>query len=284
VWRVKLGELELRFVSDGHFRLDGGMMFGIVPRVVWERRRPPDELNRVGLQLNCLLIQRGNEYALVDTGLGTNLTPHQRDVIWGLAPGPRLLDSLAALGLAPQDISLVINTHLHIDHCGGDTLLRDGRLRPTFPRARYLVQRQEWQDTLQPNERTRGSYFPELLRPLAEEGLLELLDGDTQVNSYLRCLLTPGHTRGHQSVLVGEGPRKALHLGDAAPFSEHFEKLSWIPGMDLSQLDSLEAKRRLLQQALENDYLLIFYHEDELATARLVREGADYRIVPVSAS
>lgn len=279
---MRLGDLELRFVSDGHFRLDGGMMFGIVPRVVWERRRPPDEQNRVGLELNCLLIRRGNEYTLIDTGLGTNLTPHQRELVWGLAPGPRLLDSLAALGLAPEDISLVVNTHLHIDHCGGDTMLRDGRLAPTFPRARYLVQRREWEDCLNPNERTRGSYFPDMLRPLAKEGLLDLLDGETQVNSYLRCLPTPGHTRGHQSVLVGEGQQKALHLSDVAPFAEHFEKLSWIPGMDLSQLDSLEAKRSLLQQVLENDYLLIFYHEDELAAARLAKESDEYRVVPVS--
>lgn len=279
---MRLGDLELRFVSDGRFRLDGGMMFGVVPRLLWERSRPPDERNRVGLSLNCLLIQRGSDYALIDTGLGTNLTPHEREVIWGLAPGPRLLDSLADLGLAPEDISLVINTHLHTDHCGGDTIVRNGRLVPTFPRARYVVQRREWEDFNNTNERTRGSYATQLLQPLAESGQLELLEGETQVAPHLRCIPTPGHTRGHQSILVGEGEKKALHLGDAAPFTVHFERIAWIPGMDLQQLESLESKRRLLNEALANDYLLIFYHEDTLAAARLVKEGDGHQIVPVS--
>jgi glyoxylase-like metal-dependent hydrolase (beta-lactamase superfamily II) len=281
---VRLGETELRFVSDGHFRLDGGMMFGIVPRVLWAKRFPPDEQNRVGLELNCLLIRHGGELALVDTGLGTNLPPPQLATVWGLVPGPRLLDSLAAVGLAPDDISYVVNTHLHIDHCGGDTVARSGRLEPTFPRARYLVQRQEWLDCTNPNERTRGSYFPELLQPLVDSGQLTLLDGETQITPYLRCLPSPGHTRGHQSVLVGEGAEKALHLGDAAPFAVHFEKLAWVPGMDLAQLDSLESKRRLLDEVVTNDYLLIFYHEAKLAAARLEQDGDTYRIVPVASS
>lgn len=278
---MKLGQTELRFVSDGHFRLDGGMMFGIVPRVLWEKRFPPDEENRVGLELNCLLIRHGDELALVDTGLGTNLPPRQLETVWGLTTGPRLLDKLAAIGLAPEDITCVVNTHLHIDHCGGDTIEAAGRLQPTFPRARYLVQRQEWLDCNSPNERTRGSYFPELLQPLVEGGQLELLDGETQVTPYLRCLPSPGHTRGHQSVLVGAGQEKALHLGDVAPFAVHFEKLAWVPGMDLAQLDSLESKRGLLQEVIANDYLLIFYHEDTLAAARLLQEGDGYRLVPV---
>ncbi|MHB1133630.1 MAG: MBL fold metallo-hydrolase [Chloroflexota bacterium] len=270
----------MSFVSDGHFRLDGGLMFGVVPRVLWQRRLAPDESNRVGLELNCLLVRRDGEYALVDTGLGTNLSAKEQSVFWGLSPGPRLLDNLAAQGLAPEDISLVVHTHLHIDHCGGDTLRREGRLRPAFPRARYLVQRQEWEDFSQPNERTRASYLTELLQPLVESGQLELLDGETQVTSYLRCIPTPGHTRGHQSVLVGEGPRKALHLGDVAPFAVHFERLAWIPAMDVLPLDTLEAKRYLLAEVIANDYLLIFYHENELAAARLERQGDDYRIVP----
>ncbi|MCL4467149.1 MAG: MBL fold metallo-hydrolase [Chloroflexi bacterium] len=242
---MKLGQTELRFVSDGHFRLDGGMMFGIVPRVLWEKRFPPDEENRVGLELNCLLIRHGHELTLVDTGLGTNLPPRQLETVWGLTPGPRLLDKLAAIGLAPEDITCVVNTHLHIDHCGGDTIEAAGRLQPTFPRARYLVQRQEWLDCNSPNERTRGSYFPELLQPLVEGGQME------------------------------------LHLGDVAPFAVHFEKLAWVPGMDLAQLDSLESKRGLLQEVMANDYLLTFYHEDALAAARLLQEGDGYRLVPV---
>jgi len=279
---MRLGELTLRFVSDGHFRLDGGMMFGVVPRVLWERRMAPDAENRVGLALNCLLIQAPGANVLVDTGLGTNLTEEQLARNWGLAPGPRLLANLAAAGLRPEDISLVVNTHLHVDHCGGDVVRRDGRLVPAFPHARYVVQRREWEDAMHPNERTRASYFPEYLLPLAEAGVLDLIDGEQQVTPFIRCLPTPGHTPGHQSVLVTSGGETAVYLGDVAPFAIHFERLAWIPAIDLLPLATMEAKRSLIQHAAENNYLLIFYHEDAHAAARLVPEGDGYRVVPVN--
>lgn len=277
-----LGELELRPVSDGRFRLDGGMMFGVVPRVLWEKRMPPDEANRVELELNCLLVRGPGFVAIVDTGLGTNLGEKERERIWGLQPGPRLLENLASVGVRPEDVNLVINTHLHIDHCGGNTVVRDGRLVPTFPRARYLVQRREWEDAIQPNERTRTSYLPELLRPVAEAGQLQLLDGESQVNPLLRCLPTPGHTVGHQSVLLGRGTEKALFLGDVAPFAVHCERLAWVPAIDVLPLVTMESKRALLPRAADESYLLIFYHERTLNGARLARDGDEYRLVPVS--
>ncbi len=279
---MKLGELELRFVSDGHFHLDGGMMFGVVPRVVWEKRRPADAEHRVELELNCLLVRSPELNALIDTGLGTNLDEQDQQKIWGLTSGPRLLESLAAIGLFPEDIHLVINTHLHIDHCGGNTIRRDGRLVPTFPRARYVVQRREWEDAMNVNERTRASYLPAFLQPLAEAGLLQLIDGERQITPHLRCLPTPGHTRGHQSILITSRGERALHLGDVAPFAVHFERLAWIPAMDMFPLDTLESKRTLQRAVGEGNHLLIFYHEREYAAARLIKEADGYRLVPAS--
>ncbi len=278
---MKLGELELRFVSDGHFRLDGGMMFGVVPRVLWEKRRPPDAEHRVELELNCLLIRTAEMNVLVDTGLGGNLGENELRKLWGLTAGPRLRENLSAIGLRPEDIHLVVNTHLHVDHSGGNTVRRDGRLVPTFPRARYVVQRREWEDALNVNERTRASYFPVYLRPLAEAGVLHLIDGERQLTPHIRCLPTPGHTRGHQSVLITSGDEQALHLGDVAPFGVHFERLAWIPAMDLLPLETLESKRSLLRRVGEGNHLLIFYHEREYAMARLVKEADGYRLVPL---
>ena len=278
---MRLGELDLHLVSDGKMRLDGGMMFGVVPRVVWEKRMPPDAQNRVELELNCLLVCGPWGNALVDTGLGTNLDANQLEKIWGLTGEGRLLANLAALGLTPSDIDLVVNTHLHVDHAGGNTIRRGERLVPAFPRARYVVQRREWEDAMHVTERTRASYIPQHLAPVAEAGQLELIDGEKQVAPHLRCIPTPGHTRGHQSVLIGRGERKALHLGDVAPFAVHFERLAWIPAMDMLPLETLESKRSLLDEVIKQDYLLIFYHENSHVAARLIQDGGGYRVLPV---
>jgi glyoxylase-like metal-dependent hydrolase (beta-lactamase superfamily II) len=275
---VRLGELDLRPVSDGRFRLDGGMMFGVVPRVLWAKRMAPDEANRVELELNCLLVRGPGFTALIDTGLGTNLSDKEKDRVWGLEPGPRLLDNLASIGVQPEDVDLVVNTHLHIDHCGGNSVRRDGRLAPAFPRARYVVQRREWEDAMAPNERTKTSYLPELLKPIADAGLLQLLDGEAQVNEYLRCLPTPGHTPGHQSVLLSAGDQRALFLGDVAPFAAHCERLAWVPAIDVLPLETMESKRELLPRAADEGYLLIFYHEKTFNGARLSRDGDGYRL------
>ncbi|MDA8217528.1 MAG: MBL fold metallo-hydrolase [Dehalococcoidales bacterium] len=281
---MKLGALELVFVPDGHFRLDGGMLFGVVPRVLWQKRASPDTENRVALEMNCLLIKGPDGHnIIVDTGLGTHLSEKERGQVWGLEEGPRLLDGLRALGLAPEDIDLVVNSHLHLDHSGGNTTIRDGRIVPTFPRARYLVQRREWEDACHVNERTRASYFPQYLAPLAEAGVLELLDGETQLTPYLRVMPSPGHTAGHQSVLIGEGDDKALYLGDVAPFTVHFERLAWIPAIDVFPLTTLETKRSLVTEALHNDHRLIFYHDPQTTAGRLSHvEDGKYRVSPLS--
>lgn len=277
---MRIGDLELHLVSDGRFRLDGGMMFGVVPRVLWEKRMTPDASNRVPLQLNCLLVRGPGFVALVDTGLGTNLTEKERDRIWGLEPGPRLLDNLATLAVAPEEVTLVLNTHLHVDHAGGNTVNRDGRQVPTFPNARYVVQRREWDDAMRPNERTKTSCLPEILLPVAEAGALDLIDGEAEINPYIQCLPTPGHTTGHQSILFSAGGERILHLGDVAPFAAHCERLAWVPAIDILPLETMESKHSLLERAVRENHLLIFYHELEVSAARLERNGDNYRLVP----
>ncbi len=273
---VRVGNVELFPVSDGSFRLDGGASFGLVPRVLWEKVAPPDSLNRIPMALNCLLIRSAGRTILVDTGFGGKLPAKRRDIL-ALQPEPALPASLAALGLAAEDVDIVINTHLHGDHCGGNTAWADGCLVPAYPRAEYWVQRLEWAEALFPNERTRGTYLPENLRPV--EGQLRLLDGDTRVTAEVRCLVTRGHTRAHQCVVIESQGQTAIYLADLAPFAVHLERLPWIAANDVEPLEALETKRSLRRFALEKDALLLFEHDPILVAGRLRQVGDEVQVV-----
>jgi len=249
--------------------LDGGAHFGLVPRVLWQKVIQPDDFNRVPVALNCLLIESEEQRILVDTGLGDKLSDRQRRNYGLHRPDSGLVDALGGLGLSVADIDIVINTHLHGDHCGGNTTLRDGKLVPTFPRARYLVQRLEWCDACHPNERTRPTYLPENLRPVEEAGQLGLLDSDTWVTDEVHCVPHPGHTRAYQSVIMEAGGRTAIYVGDLAPFTIHLERIQWLPAFDVLPFDNLETKRAVRDWAVERDALLIFQHDPRLSWGRL---------------
>ena len=271
---LRLGEVELRLVSDGCFWLDGGANFGLVPRVLWERVMPPDALNRTPMALRCLLIRSAGRTILVDTGYGDKLGEKQRQIL-SLERSPGLP---ATLGLAAEEVDIVINTHLHADHCGGNTTCVDGRVVPTYPRAEYWVQRLEWADALFPNERTRATYLPENLRPC--EDRLRLLDGDTPVTPQVRCLVTRGHTRAHQSIVIESGEQMAIYLGDLAPLAVNLERLTWIAANDVEPLETLETKRSLRRLALERQALVIFGHDPHIALGRLCEVEGGVRVVP----
>lgn len=275
---MRIGDAELFPVSDGSAWVDGGSMYGLVPRVLWERVTPPDSLNRVPMALTCLLIRSCGKTILVDTGYGGKL-PEKRQEILGLVRQPGLPGALGALGLAPADVDVVINTHLHSDHCGGNTTLVDGSPQPTYPRAEYWVQRLEWADALFPNERTRATYLPENLRAI--EPQLRLLDGDTRVTSEVRCVVTRGHTRAHQSVIVESGGQTAIYLGDLAPYAVHIERLAWIAANDVEPLEALETKRSVRRLALERDALLVFEHDARIVAGRLYKQGNQASLLPV---
>ncbi|RMH03485.1 MAG: MBL fold metallo-hydrolase [Nitrospirae bacterium] len=261
---MKLGAFELYPVSDGRFRLDGGAMFGIVPKVLWEPCCPADERNRIQLALNCLLIRAYDKLILVDTGLGDQWQPKYQD-IFAIDRPTALLHSLQELQVYPDEIDLVINTHLHFDHAGGNTSKEEhrGTIVPTFPKAKYVVQRGEFDEATHPNERTKASYRAETFTPIAETGQWEFLDGDTEILPGISVLVTGGHTTYHQIIKIESEGQIALYLGDLVPTVSHLP-LPYIMGYDLFPLQTLEAKRRLLTQACENKWLLFFEHDPHI--------------------
>jgi glyoxylase-like metal-dependent hydrolase (beta-lactamase superfamily II) len=266
---MRFGHVALHLVSDGTYFEDGGGLFGLVPKSLWEKIAEPDERNRVPFELRSLLIETGDQCILVDTGYGDKLSDKELGHI-SLGGERRLLSSLEKLGVGPLDVDLVINTHLHGDHCGGNTRYdSDGELVPTFPRATYCIQRLELADAMFPNERTRATYRRENFEPLEQTGQLRILWGDTRLTNEIRVVVTPGHTRAHQCVVVESEGRTAMFMGDVASWPIHMERLAWVPAYDLEPMVSIETKRRLAHWAAENHVLLIFEHHPEIAVGYL---------------
>lgn len=269
-----MGHLEFSLVSDGIIWMDAGGAFGLVPKALWERVLTPDAINRVPFALNCLLVRSQGKTILVDTGVGDKLTPEER-AQWNLQrPEGGLLEALARLGVSPGDVDIVINTHLHADHCGGNTRFHNGQVAPTFPKAEYWIQRLEYAEASFPNERTRATYIAANFRPLEASGQLRLLDGDTRVTPEMRTVITRGHTRAHQSIVLEAGDQSVLYIADMASFAVHFERLAWLTAYDVEPLENLETKRRWQRWALERNALLLFEHDVQTPMGRLVeREG-----------
>ncbi len=261
--RVQLGGFEIFLLSDGSFRLDGGAMFGVVPRTLWERTDPPDERNRIPLALGCLLIRtpKGRR-VLVDTGLSSKYDANPKFLkTYAVDRSRTLRHDLAALGVSPDDIDLVVNTHLHFDHAGGDTEIDSaGKVVLQFPKARYVIQKEEWEDAQAPHERNRASYLPENFEPLDDFKALELVSGEFEIEPGLKVLRSGGHTRGHQCVMIESEGRKAVYFGDLIPTMSHVP-LPYIMGYDLYPVHTLEAKRGLLERALKENWLLLFQHD-----------------------
>jgi glyoxylase-like metal-dependent hydrolase (beta-lactamase superfamily II) len=283
-----LGRFRLHALQAGGQRLDGGAMFGVVPRPLWERRIAPDARNRIQLGMRCLLIEHDDGLVLVDTGVGNKESAKFRD-IYGVenaaADGGTWLEaSLRALGFAPDDVRLVINTHLHFDHAGGNTRVDGGgAVQPTFARARYVVQRGEHHYATHTNERTAASYFPHNWDALLAGGLLELIDGEREIVPGVRVVASAGHVPFHQSVLVDGGDGAvACFLGDVCPTASHLP-LPWIMGYDVEPLVTLESKRRLLARAADERWLLVFEHDASHAWGYAVHDGKSYQLEEFSA-
>jgi glyoxylase-like metal-dependent hydrolase (beta-lactamase superfamily II) len=268
---MKLGNFELSPLSDGSFRLDGGAMFGVVPKVLWQRCCAADELNRIPLSLTCLLIRAHGKNILVDTGLGSKEDPRFKEM-FAVDRAISLELSLKRLGLSRDDIDLVINTHLHFDHAGGNTMDNgSGTLVPAFPKARYVVQRGEYDDAVQANERTRASYRRDNFLPITEADRWDLLDGDTELLPGITAMVTQGHTRYHQGIKIESEGRTAFYLGDLIPTVCHLP-LPYIMGYDLSPLQTLETKRWVLDRAFEEKWLLLFEHDPIVQAGRVRRD------------
>ena len=256
---MRIGRFEVDIFSDGIFRLDGGAMFGVVPKVLWEKQKPADEHNRVAMDMNCLLIRDGQNVVLVETGAGPKLNEKQKRN-FGVDAPPRLLGELARRGVRPEEVTLVINTHLHFDHAGGNTHRQGERVVATFPRASYVFQRLEWLDAVSPNERTRASYLPDDFAPLEETGKLELIDEAVEILPGVRLDRIQGHTRGTQTVRVSDGRDTLFFSSDFMPDRHHLP-LPWIPSQDLFPLDTLAAKKVILPRAIQEKWVVAFTHD-----------------------
>jgi glyoxylase-like metal-dependent hydrolase (beta-lactamase superfamily II) len=273
---LPFGDLELITLSDGWFRLDGGAMFGTVPKVLWERRAPADPQNRIRLGLRPLLV-RGARTMLIDAGVGDKLDDRAAE-IYGLERTRHLDHALAAAAVAPADIDIVLASHLHLDHAGGFTARdADGQVRPRFRRAQYVVRRGEWEEAMAPNERTRASYLAENFEPLARAGVLQLVDEDAIIMPGVRVRRTGGHTRHHQIVQLDSGGRTAVFAADLLPTTAHVPE-PWIMGYDSYPLDTLAFKRRFLREAIDGEYLIFFEHDPDVA-AGYIRESGGKKVV-----
>jgi glyoxylase-like metal-dependent hydrolase (beta-lactamase superfamily II) len=276
----QIGGLTVYAIQAGGQKLDGGAMFGVVPKPLWERKIPADARNRIQLGMRCLLVEHPIGLVLIDTGVGNKESEKFRD-IYGIEnaghAGPTWLeDGLASLKLRPEDIVMVINSHLHFDHAGGNTTKGpDGVIRPTFPNARYVLQSGELDYARHTNERTAASYFPHNFEPLAATGQLELIDGDREIVAGIHSVLTPGHTPDHQGLLIESNGELAFYIADLAPTSAHLP-LAWIMGYDVEPLVTLETKRRILARAVDERWLVVFEHDPKTAWSRLAYDGKTY--------
>ena len=256
---------------DGFFGLDGGSMFGVVPRVLWSKQAPPDNRNRIPLAMRPLLV-RGVRTMLIDAGLGDKEGEKFHD-LYAVDRARHLDHALAEAGVAPGDIDIVLATHLHFDHAGGFTV-RDGngRLRPRFPRARYVVRRGEWEAATHPHERNRASYLADNFVPLAEAGVLELVDDDQTIMPGVRVQRTGGHTADHQMIAMESGGKRAAYVADLIPTAAHVPD-AWIMGFDLYPMDTLAAKKAFRQDALARETLIFLPHDPALAAGYLAEEN-----------
>lgn len=275
-----LGRLRLHAIQAGGQRLDGGAMFGVVPKPLWERRIVADDRNRIQLGMRCLLVEHERGLVLIDNGAGNKEAPKFHDIygVENAGEGGRTLleDGLRTLGVRPEDVSLMIDTHLHFDHAGGNTWVdAGGVVRPTFPNARYVVQRGEYEWATHTNERTAASYFPHNFEPVVAAGLFDFATGEAEPWPGIRLLPTPGHTPHHQSILLESDGQKALYVADLMPTSAHVP-LPWIMGYDVEPLRTLETKRTILRRAVDEDWLVIFEHDAATPYGRIARDGKGY--------
>ena len=274
--RITLGDFELTIFSDGTYPLDGGAFFGVIPKVMWSRKVDSDENNYVTAGLNSLLIRTGKRNVLVETGMGNKLSERMVKIFGQPA---ELFDNLSAGGISPEDIDVVINTHLHFDHCGWNTVRnQDGKIVPTFPRAKYYVREGEWQYARQPSLRDVISYVPENYFPLVQSGQMTLVKGDQEIVPGISVKVFPGHTAHMQAVVVAGGGRTACYISDLIPTTAHID-LVWGMAFDLFPLQTIESKKQYYAQSVPGKWLTVFTHDPKTPWAYVERDGLGKMVV-----
>ena len=273
---MKLGDWHFRTFHDGRFKLDGGAMFGVVPKVMWEKKHPADEFNRIDLDLRCLLVDHGDRRILVDNGMGDRWDAKKIGV-FGLVRRPnQLVAELAEAGITTDSITDVILTHLHFDHAGGTFREADGQLEPVFAKARHWVQKRHWEWAGNPSERDRASFRRDDFSGLKADGLLELVDGNQEIMPGVRVTVINGHTPGQQMVEFHTGEKVVVYCGDLLPFQSQVH-VPWIMGFDLNPLLTVTEKKQFLTRAVEDDYILIFEHDTLNEAATVVFEEGKFK-------
>jgi glyoxylase-like metal-dependent hydrolase (beta-lactamase superfamily II) len=268
---LTLGDFELSIFSDGTYLLDGGAFFGVIPKIMWSRKVTADERNYVQAGLNSLLIRTGKKNVLVETGMGNKLS--ERMIKFYSQPA-QLLTNLAAAGIAPQDIDIVINTHLHFDHCGWNTIRsKDGKIVPTFPRAKYYAPEGEWQYARKPSERDAISYIPENYDPLVQSGQMTLLKGGEEIAPGISVKTFPGHTAHMQAVIVESGGRTACYISDLIPTTAHID-ITWGMSFDLYPLQTIESRKQYYAKAISEKWLTVFTHDPRVPWAYVEKDDA----------
>jgi glyoxylase-like metal-dependent hydrolase (beta-lactamase superfamily II) len=265
----RLGNLDLLILSDGTYYQDAGAVFGLVPRVMWERAVAPplDSQYRMALGLNCVLVRSAGKTVLIETGVGDK-EGHRRQA--SPVMDGNLLRELAAAGVRPEEVDVVINTHLHADHCGWNTHRVDGgALAPTFPNAQYLIERGEWEAATHPNERTRATYLEENLLPLEQAGVLDLVEGERAVTPEITIVPTPGHTEDHAAVVLTSGGETAIYVGDMVQHHVQLERTAWVSAFDVLPLVSMETKRAIVERAIRERALIVSVHSPFPGLGRL---------------
>jgi len=274
---LKIGKYKIKILDAAKFALDGGAMFGIIPKQLWQKTNPADSLNRVILSANCLLLESGNKKILVDTGLG-NKWDEKSKLIYNIEQiNIGIIEQLKQYGISAEQITDVILTHLHFDHTGGSTRFVNGKIVPTFSNATYYVSKKNFDWAMSPSERDKGSYIKDNFEPLAKEGVLKFLDDDENFDDVISLITINGHTFGQQMIKISDSTNTLLYCGDLLPFSSHVH-LPNIMGYDLQPLVTLEEKKRILTKATEEDWLLVFEHDPFTQSAKVQRTEKSFSI------
>jgi glyoxylase-like metal-dependent hydrolase (beta-lactamase superfamily II) len=277
---MQVGDYRVEIIPDTEFHLDGGAMFGVIPRPLWSRVCPPDEQNRIRMNMNCVFVDTGKDKVLIETGIGDKWSPKFVEM-YGIDRHNSLGDTLKKnTGNGADEITIVVNTHLHFDHAGGNTRLSEsGEVVPSFPNARYFVSSSELEHAENPSERDRASYLPENWLPLRESGQLEEKPSDYEVVPGLRMETWPGHNHSMQCWRLTSGSQTLFGFADLVPMQAHVS-YPWIMGYDLYPVETLASKKRLLPQAAREGWLCLFYHDPEAPLCRIVEEGQKLTAIP----
>jgi glyoxylase-like metal-dependent hydrolase (beta-lactamase superfamily II) len=267
--RTTIGDFELTALSDGIYHLDGGAFFGVIPKALWSRKVKMDEKNLVPTGLNSVLVRTGERNILIETGIGNKL-PEKMAQIFGQPA--KLLENLRSAGLSPDNIDIVINSHLHFDHCGWNTVRENGAIKATFPQAIYYVQQGEWKHAHE-NQRDGVSYFSENYDPLVESGQMKLLRGTQEILPGISVEVFPGHTRDMQAIMIQSKGQTACYISDLIPTSAHLD-LNWVMGFDLYPLETIESRKRYYARAVPEKWLTMFTHDPEVPWAYVDRNDA----------